>query len=100
MKSTSVGHTFLEKFGAVNEDNVEEMGRTFQENGVSTIHNALTRVYCCLYIIPKRPYYRVGTEIEGCTTKYLHRNRGTFNAVIFELFWHIFLGFFVNRFQG
>ena len=29
MNSTSVGHTFPEKFGAVNEDNVEEMRRTF-----------------------------------------------------------------------
>ena len=100
MNSTSVGHTFPEMFGAANEDNVEEMGRTFQENGVRMIHNALTGVHFCLYIIPRRPYYRVGTEIEGCTTKYLHKNRGTFNAVIFELFWHIFLGFFVNRFQG
>lgn len=45
MNSTSVGHTFPEKFGAANEDNVEEMGRTFQENGVRMIHNALTGVH-------------------------------------------------------
>ena len=50
MNSTSVGHTFPEKFGAANEDNVEDMGCTFsrewsENNSQCTNWSALLSIH-------------------------------------------------------